>query len=71
MQQDPDPSWIAYQSQMNEDNLRTLVILYRVYGGLLAVGACFIGVLIFDRRPKMRLRLLSASLLEAPGALRF
>lgn len=35
-----DPSWLQYQDQMNQENLRTLVILHRVYGGITALLSC-------------------------------
>ncbi|HWA84402.1 MAG TPA: hypothetical protein VG820_13250 [Fimbriimonadaceae bacterium] len=35
-----DPSWLRYQDQMNQENLRTLEILHRVYGGITAVLSC-------------------------------
>jgi hypothetical protein len=43
-----DPGWIAYQQQMNEENMRTLVILHRVYSGIMAAfSLCFVGYMVF------------------------
>jgi len=44
----PDPGWIQYQSKMDDDNLRTLVILHRVYGGIqVAFSCCFLAYITF------------------------
>lgn len=47
-QQDPDPGWINYQRNMDDQNMRTLAILYKVYAGITTVIACcFSGYLLF------------------------
>jgi hypothetical protein len=46
--QAPDPSWQQYQQRMDDDNMRTLAILHRVYGGLqLVISCCLLGYLAF------------------------
>ncbi|MFI5387561.1 MAG: hypothetical protein ACHQ50_15745 [Fimbriimonadales bacterium] len=42
-EQSHDPAWLQYQQQMNDENVRTLVILHRVYAGLIALGSCCVG----------------------------
>jgi len=35
-----DPGWLAYQQQMNDNNMRTLVLLHRIYGAIQLVLSC-------------------------------
>lgn len=39
----PDPAWIEYQNRMNDENIRTLVILHRVYAGFMGLFSCCFG----------------------------
>src|SRR5579862_3755087 len=39
----PDPSWLEYQQRMNDENLRTLAVLHRVFAGLCLVATCCLG----------------------------
>jgi hypothetical protein len=39
-QQMPDPGWSQYRRQTDDDHIRTLVILHRVFGGITAAGSC-------------------------------
>lgn len=41
-----DPAWLEYQRQMDDQNLNTLVILHRIWGGIGAFAACLIGLLV-------------------------
>src|SRR5438045_2039863 len=57
----PDPGWQQYRAQMDEDNLRTLAVLYKVWaavqlvltcciaGYLVVVGAAVTGAVAADR----------------------
>jgi hypothetical protein len=39
-QQGPDPGWLQYQQNMDDQNMRTLVLLHKIYAGIIGVGAC-------------------------------
>jgi len=43
MNEPNDPTWVDYQRRMDDGNLRTLVILHRVYSGVMALFSCCLG----------------------------
>ncbi len=43
----PDPGWQQYRVQMDENNLRTLAVLYKVWAAMQALVMCCVGGYLF------------------------